>query len=154
MAQGQVEGIFICPTASVPMQSLERARAVAGAGLLGDRYEKGIGFYSDGQDGRQLTLIEAEDLEQLEHDHAVSLSALECRRNLVTRGIALRDLIGKRFQVGAVTCLGIRMCPPCNHLEELTRPGPLRGLARSGGIRAHILNDGEILVGDAVRGVE
>ncbi|RIK44177.1 MAG: hypothetical protein DCC58_08640 [Chloroflexi bacterium] len=152
MAQGWVEGIFICPTASMPMISLDAVRAIAGEGLEGDRYQKGIGFYSDGQDGRQLTLIEVEDLEQLESTYNVSLAQHECRRNLVTRGIRLPDLIGKRFQVGNVTCLGIRMCPPCNHLEELTRPGPLRGLARSGGIRAHILTDGVIHVGDQVIG--
>jgi MOSC domain-containing protein YiiM len=151
MSEGRVEGIFICGEASVPMTALDAARALAGQGLEGDRYQKGIGFYSDGQDGRQLTLIEAEDLERLELEHGVRLEQLECRRNLVTRGIALPALIGKHFRVGAVECLGIRMCPPCVHLEELTRPGPLRGLARSGGIRAHILNDGEIRIGDSVQ---
>lgn len=150
MGAGRVEGIFICGEASIPMTSLHRARAIAGQGLEGDRYQKGIGFYSDGQDGRQLTLIEAEDLERLEREHGVVLAPIECRRNIVTRGISLPPLIGRRFRIGTVECLGIRMCPPCAHLEELTRPGPLRGLARSGGIRAHILTDGEIRVGDLV----
>ena len=148
---GQVEGIFITSAAFQPMQPLESARAIAGTGLEGDRYALGVGFYSDGQDGRQLTLIEAEDLEQLEREHGVPLAQHECRRNIVTRGIALAPLIGRRFRVGDVLCEGIRACPPCNHLEELTRPGPLRGLARTGGIRAHILTDGEIRVGDVVK---
>jgi MOSC domain-containing protein YiiM len=146
---GRVEGIFITTAASQPMTGLQTARAIAGVGLEGDRYALGTGFYSDGQDGRQLTLIEAEDLEQL-HAQGIALEPIECRRNIVTRGIALPQLIGQRFRVGAVECLGIRMCPPCNHLEELTRPGPLRGLARSGGIRAHILSDGVITIGDQV----
>jgi MOSC domain-containing protein YiiM len=145
-----VEAIFTAPTASAPMVGHERIRAIAGEGLEGDRYTLGTGFYSDGQDGRQLTLIEAEDLERL-NAGGVELAQHECRRNLVTRGVALPALIGKRFRVGGVLCEGIRMCPPCNHLEELTRPGPLRGLARSGGIRAHILSDGVISVGDAIR---
>ena len=149
---GKVEGIFITTAAFQPMQPLESARAIAGTGLDGDRYALGVGFYSDGQDGRQLTLIEAEDLEQLERDYGVPLAQHECRRNIVTRGIALAPLIGQRFRLGDVLCEGIRACPPCNHLEELTRPGPLRGLARTGGIRAHILTDGEIRVGDVVRG--
>ena len=63
---GQVEGIFITTAAFQPMQPLKSARAIAGAGLDGDRYALSTGFYSDGQDGRQPTLIEAEDLERLE----------------------------------------------------------------------------------------
>ncbi len=149
---GQIEGIFITSAAGEPMIALKEARAVAGAGLEGDRYLLGTGFYSDGKDGRQLTLIEAEDLERLEREYGVTLSPVECRRNIVTRGISLPDLIGKRFRIGEIECEGIRMCPPCNHLEELTRPGMLRGLARSGGIRAHILADGVIRIGDAVVG--
>lgn len=147
---GQVDGIFTTTAASEPMIEHQEIRALAGAGLEGDRYVLGTGFYSDGQTGRQLTLIEAEDLEQLEQVHGVALTQIECRRNLVTRGIALPQLIGQRFRVGDVICEGIRACPPCNHLEELTRPGPLRGLARSGGIRAHVLTDGVIRVGDSV----
>jgi MOSC domain-containing protein YiiM len=147
---GAVEGIFVTTAAFQPMIALESARAIAGTGLEGDRYATGVGFYSDGQTGRQLTLIEAEDLERLEREYGVPLAQHECRRNIVTRGIALAPLIGRRFRIGSVLCEGIRMCPPCNHLEELTRPGPLRGLARSGGIRAHILTDGEIRIGDIV----
>jgi MOSC domain-containing protein YiiM len=148
-AAGRVEGIFITTTAGQPMTALERARVVAGRGIEGDRYYLGAGFYSDGRDGRQLTLIEAESLEALERA-GISLAPIECRRNLVTRGIRLNQLAGRRFRVGAVECLGIRLCPPCVHLEELTRPGLLRPLARSGGLRAHALNDGEIRVGDEV----
>lgn len=145
-----IEAIFTAPEAGAPMVRHERISAIAGEGLAGDRYLLGTGFYSDGTDGRQLTLIEAEDLEQL-NANGVELAQHECRRNLVTRGVALAPLIGQRFTVGGVLCEGIRMCPPCVHLEELTRPGPLRGLARSGGIRAHILSDGLIAVGDAIR---
>ncbi len=149
---GRVEGIFITTAAGEPMVTLQEANAVANAGLEGDRYLLGTGFYSDGKDGRQLTVIEAEDLDQLQREYGVTLSHIECRRNIVTRGIALPDLIGKRFRIGEIECEGIRMCPPCNHLEDLTRPGMLRGLARSGGIRAHVLTDGVIRVGDVVDG--
>jgi hypothetical protein len=147
---GRVEGIFITTAAGQPMIALDAVRAVAGGGLERDRYLLGTGFYSDRQSGRQLTLIEAEDLERMEWETGVRLEQRECRRNVVTRGITLAPLIGKRFKVGEVVCEGIRACPPCNHLEELTRPGPLRGLARSGGIRAHILSDGAIRAGDDV----
>lgn len=147
---GHVEGIFITTEASAPMAALDAARVIAGRGIEGDRYFLGTGFYSDGHDGRQLTLIEAEALEALPATVGVELTQLECRRNLVTRGVRLNALVGKRFMVGAIELEGIRLCPPCNHLEELTRPGMLRGLTHSGGLRAHVLNDGELRVGDAI----
>lgn len=146
---GRVEGIFITTTAGAPMQALATATLVAGRGIEGDRYFLGTGFYSDGRDGRQLTLIAAEVLEALADD-GVHLAPVECRRNIVTRGIALNSLVGQRFRVGAVECLGIRLCPPCVHLEELTRPGLLRPLAHTGGLRAHVLTDGAVRVGDGV----
>jgi MOSC domain-containing protein YiiM len=146
----RVEGIFVTTAASEPMIQLETASAIAGKGLEGDRYYLETGFYSDGNDGRQLTLIEQESLEALRRDHGVSLAPIECRRNLMTSGVRLNDLVGKRFRVGEVECEGIRLCPPCNHLEELTRRGMLKGLARTGGLRAHVLNDGQISVGDEV----
>lgn len=146
---GRVVGIFISTAAGQPMIPLDTARAIAGTGLEGDRYALGTGFYSDGSDGRQLTLIDMEDLQQLERT-GVALAPRECRRNIVTSGVRLQPLIGKRFRIGEVECLAIRLCPPCNHLEELTRPGPLRGLARGGGLRAHIRTSGQIAIGDIV----
>jgi MOSC domain-containing protein YiiM len=146
----RVEGIFITGAAGEPMIELQSSRAVAGKGLEGDRYLLETGFYSDGKDGRQLTLIEREALETLLDEHGVELKPIECRRNVMTSGIRLNDLVGKRFRVGEIECEGIRLCPPCNHLEDLTRPGMLRGLAYSGGLRAHVLTDGEISVGDPI----
>jgi MOSC domain-containing protein YiiM len=151
MRDGRVEGIFMTEAAFQPMVALDEARVVAGRGIDGDRYYLETGFYSDGRDGRQLTLIEVEALEALRREHGVALAPIECRRNVVTRGIRLNALVGRRFRIGAAECLGIRLCPPCTHLEELTRPGMLKGLAHSGGLRAHVLNDSVIRVGDAVR---
>ena len=147
----RIEGIFTTTAAGEPMIEHRSIRAIAGKGLEGDRYVLETGFYSDGNDGRQLTLIERESLETLKADHGVELLPIECRRNLMTSGVRLNDLVGKRFRVGDVECQGMRLCPPCNHLEDLTRPGMLRGLVYSGGLRAHVLNDGVISVGDVVQ---
>lgn len=150
---GRVVGIFIAPAAGSPMIALERARVVAGRGLEGDRYFAGRGYYSQVPPltGRRLTLIEAEALDGLEREAGVVLAPHECRRNLVTRGIRLDALVGKRFRVGAIECYGERPCPPCGYLEQLTgKPGLNRGLTNRGGIRAEILLDGEIVVGDVV----
>ncbi len=78
------------------------------------------------------------------------LSHEASRRNLLTRGVDLNALVGRRFTVGAVECEGVELCQPCNHLAKLTERGVLRGLVHRGGLRADIVSGGEIAVGDAV----
>jgi MOSC domain-containing protein YiiM len=78
----------------------------------------------------------------------------DARRNIVTRGIDLNALVGERFAVGEVQCLGQRLCEPCAHLQRLTQPGTLRGLVHRGGLRADILAGGVIRVGDEIRRIE
>jgi len=155
IAAGQVVGIYIAPAAGTPVVSLRESEALPGTGLAGDRYANHIGYYSNDTryppTGRHLTLIAAEDLERLAGDTGIILNSGEHRRNIVTRGIDLSALLGARFRIGEVECIGIRPCPPCAHLEELTQEGVLRGLARGGGVRAEILSGGTIRVGDAIR---
>lgn len=145
---GRVEAICIAPEGSTAMQAVQEVQAIAGLGLSGDRYAKGSGFYSPrptDPGAREVTLIEAETLD------AVGLAAVEHRRNLTVRGVPLSELLGKRFSVGDVVLEGVRDCPPCVHLEELTRKHHLvAALATSGGLRARIVVGGTIRVGDAV----
>jgi MOSC domain-containing protein YiiM len=150
---GTVVGIYTAPAAGAPMVSHGRVPVVAGRGLAGDRYFDGRGYYSQVPPltGRRLTLIAAESLDALAAETGIALRADECRRNLVTRGIDLDALIGRRFRVGAIECYGERPCPPCGYLEKLTGlKGLNRGLTDRGGIRAEILLDGELAVGDVV----
>jgi MOSC domain-containing protein YiiM len=152
MQSGQVEAIYIGAVREADLVPVERARAVAGRGLEGDRYCDERGTFSDrGRNGRDITLIEAEAIEGLARDAGIELSPGEARRNVLTRGVSLNDLVGKRFKVGEVECLGRRLCDPCSHLEGLTRPGVLKGLARRGGLRADLVTDGWIAVGAPVR---
>jgi len=147
---GTVELIALSAEAEGPMRAVSEAEAVEGGGLLGDRYERGAGTFSETRGtGYDLTLVEAEALEELSRK-GVDLAPTEARRNLVVRGIALDDLIGRRFRVGEVECLGQRRCEPCSHLERLTRPGVLRGLVHRGGLRADVLSSGRIRTGDRV----
>jgi MOSC domain-containing protein YiiM len=147
-----VEGIFIAANAEGETQSVGAVAAVAGRGLEGDRYFAGEGtFFKDRKPGQDLTLIEAEAIEGLAADDGIELGAGESRRNVVTRGIGLNDLVGRRFTVGDVECVGQRLCDPCSHLERITQPGVLKGLANRGGLRADIVNGGRIAVGDEVR---
>jgi MOSC domain-containing protein YiiM len=147
---GVIELIALAAEAEGPMKAVSTAEAVEGRGLLGDRYERGAGTFSNPSGGGyDLTLVEAEALEELSAK-GVDLSPIEARRNIVVRGIALDDLIGRRFRVGEVECFGQRRCEPCSHLERLTRPGVLRGLVHRGGLRADILSSGRIRTGDSV----
>ena len=148
---GMVTGIFIADSAGAEMRDLESAAAEAGAGLESDRYQKKEGFYSPIPGPRQLTLIEEENLEALLVESNIILSARESRRNLSTRGIRLNELVGKRFSIGDVLCEGIRLCPPCNRLEELTGKSVLAPLIHRGGLRADIVQGGTIRRGDAIR---
>jgi MOSC domain-containing protein YiiM len=151
MSNGVVVSIHVAATASGPMASIRNIRAVAGKGLDGDRYFAGAGTYSDQPgSGRDVTLIEIEAIEALKRDYEIELNAKDSRRNIATRGVALNHLIGREFKVGGVTLRGSRLCDPCSHLEKLTAKGVMRSLIHRGGLRAEILTDGMIGVGDTI----
>jgi MOSC domain-containing protein YiiM len=151
---GRVEAIVIAPEAEAPMVRVDSAVARAERGLEGDRYFEKRGTFSNVHGrGYDLTLIEAEVLDTLELPTG-RLAPEEARRNVLTRGIDLNALVGKPFTIGDVQCLGQRLCEPCAHLERLTanagKPGTLRALIHKGGLRADLLGDGEIRVGDEI----
>jgi len=152
---GRVELVAVADAAEAPMRVVTRATARAGRGLEGDRYFAGAGTFSDpAARGLNLTLVAAEALEDLVLPSGRRLDHAEARRNVVTRGIDLNALVGRRFRVGAVECLGQRLCEPCAHLERLTERGTLRGLVHRGGLRADVLSDGPIEVGAAVEAID
>ena len=142
---GSVEEINIGPSGEVPAP-VDRVEAHAGKGLVGNRYYKERGI----KPGQALTLIAAEALEGLAAEHGIALSAAESRRNVLTRGIDLNALVGRRFRVGDVECEGVELCEPCKDLERATQPGVIKGLLHRGGLNADILTDGVISVGDEV----
>ena len=161
MWQGSVVSIHIAREASSPMESLTEVRAVPGRGLEGDRYFQGRGTYSPRPSfgGREVTLIESESVEALfggitnadGRTLGIKLPAGEARRNIVTVGAPLNHLVEKVFWVGEVLMHGTRLCEPCQHLESLTQKGVLGGLVHRGGLRARIMNEGTIRVGDVIR---
>jgi MOSC domain-containing protein YiiM len=148
-----VEAIAIAERAEAPMQQITTARAIPGRGLDGDRYANRAGTFtprSERLNGYDLTLIEAEVLDELTLPDGQRLGYAEARRNIVSRGIDLNTLVGQRFRIGDVECVGRRLCEPCAHLERLTHKGVLRKLIHRGGLRADILTAGSITVGAAI----
>lgn len=155
--EGRVEAVVVAERAEAPMRQVSTVRAIPGRGLEGDRYADAAGTFTP-RDGRRggydLTLVEAEVLDRLALPGGRRLGYADARRNIVTRGLDLNALVGRRFMVGEVECLGRRLCEPCAHLERLTHPGVLRGLIHRGGLRADIVTGGSIDEGAVVRVVD
>jgi MOSC domain-containing protein YiiM len=158
--EGAVFSIHIAPQAAMPMLSVAEVRAIPGRGLEGDRYFLGTGFLSSkpSPDGRDITLIEIEAVKALLSGVnakgewlGIKISASDTRRNIVTCGVPLSHLVDHEFWVGEVLLRGTRLSEPCKHLEELTQPGVMSGLVHRAGLRARILSEGVIRVGDVIR---
>ena len=152
MPVGTVISIYITPEPGGVTQAVPCVNVVPGMGLEGDRYFglPGTGHKRSGS-GREITLIEIEALEAMERKEGLRLTPGEARRNLVTQGVALIDLVGRDFQVGSVCLRGVRLCEPCNHLAVMTDARVLTGLTHRGGLRAEILTAGQISTGDPIR---
>ena len=135
------------------MEAVAVVRAVPGRGLEGDRYYEGIGTFSPvpRKVDFELTLIEEERIEAFARRYGLEFTAEQARRNVVTRGVDLNALVGREFMIGAVRVRGVRLCEPCAYLAKTTFPETLRGLVHKGGLRAQILSEDVIKIGDAVR---
>ncbi len=150
MATGLVEEIYTTNEGSAAMERVEEVRAVAG-GLAGDRYKEGTGYWTYFGDVCEVTLIEAEDLDEIEQEAGLHVKNGEHRRNIVTRGVRLHDLNGSRFRVGAVVLEYDRPRPPCKHVQDVTEPGMTRALRRRrGGICARVIEGGLIRAQDEI----
>ena len=133
-----VERIAITSDPDVTPAPVPAVRAAPGRGLEGEYHD-------------DLTLIAAEALEGLAADTGIRLSHEASRRNVLTRGVDLNALVGRRFAVGDVECEGLELAEPCRRLARMTEDGVLRGLVHRGGLRAEVRGGGEIRVGDPVR---
>jgi len=152
---GTVVAIHVAAGGGEPMVGRDRVRAIAGIGLEGDRYATRTGQWSaDPRVDRDITLIEAEVIEDLEASEGIVLGPGESRRNVTTRGIRLNDLVGRRFRVGDAVCEGTRLCEPCQYLTDLLGKPVLKPLVHRAGLRARIVEGGEIAVGAKVAALD
>jgi len=144
---GKLVSIHIGPKAGGEIRLVDCVRAIPGQGLEGDR-----NFRAEGSERpeNEVTLIESEAIEILEHENGIAITGAQSRRNLLTLGVSLNELVGRDFRIGEVTLRGIRLCHPCMHLERLTQPGVLKGLVNRGGLRAQILAGGILRPGDSI----
>ena len=161
---GVVEGIYIAEQSGKPMQSVTEVTGEAGRGLLGDRHcrpdphtilEPSCGPSAPPHHQVQdLSLVEAEVLDALREEHGLELRGDETRRNVVTWGVRLNDLVGRQFRIGDLLCEGVELCEPCVSIQRQTGKPVLKPLVHRGGLYARIVSSGTIHVGDQVVAVE
>lgn len=147
---GKVEEIFVTTQGSAAMESVEEVETVEGGGIKGDRYYEGTGFWTQYGDVCQVTLIEGEHLDEIE-EQGLTIKSGEHRRNIVTRGVDLLALRGKRFRIGEVVLEYDRSRPPCKHVQDLSERGMTRALKNRGGICARVVEAGAIRPGDEIQ---
>ena len=148
MSEGTVVEINIAPEEAAPTHPVDRITVEVGHGVVGDRH-----YAPDGlaEPGHALTLIEAEAIEAANAEHPdLQMTAGLSRRQVLTRGIELNPLVGKRFRVGDVLCEGVELCEPCTHLQAVVGRPLLREMVHRAGLNAAVLEGGEIVVGASV----
>jgi len=144
-------GVYLAEAGGLAMRSVQVAVAVAGQGLLGDRYQRGTGEWCyDRRLYDDVTLIAVEALDAASAEHGVHLQGGAARRNVETRGVDLQALVGCHFRIGEVVLRGNRPCEPCRYLDRVTGQPAKAALAGRGGLRATVITGGALRVGDGV----
>ena len=129
-----------------PIKEVNSIEVLANKGIVGDRH------FNDFNDPyNQLSLIESENIDEYNIKFGLDIPYINFRRNVVTKGIELNDLIGKKLKIGNVELEGIELCRPCRHLTEmLNQKNILKEFMRKGGLRCQILSSSKISIGDKI----
>jgi MOSC domain-containing protein YiiM len=148
--QGKVAEIYVAPQSAGEMVSIPEVRAFADRGLEGDRFFRDS-WNAVSRSDKAVSLIEDEVLQLAAKELGMESIANLTRRNIVTRGVPLIELLGREFTLGGARMRGIRLFEPCGHLVKVTKlPGIFKVLEHRSGLKAAILSDGVIRIGDAV----
>ena len=157
---GTVVSIHIAAEDRAALRPLKEAELVAGRGIVGDRYWARASRLPK----NEVTLVEAEQIEQFNAASGLDIAAADTRRNIVTRGVSLNDLVDKEFMVGEARVRGMELCEPCGYMAgELvtkysitTLPAPeiIAKLTHCAGLRAQIVEGGMVRVGDVIGTLE
>jgi MOSC domain-containing protein YiiM len=142
-----VKLICISPVAGGETIAIDAVTTIAGRGIEGDRY-----CALDTEPSRQITLIECEVIDQFNQETACEFSYEMFRRNLVTEGVQLNNLVGETFYVGEVWFRGHALCEPCRYLQDRLKVTDLvKRLTHKGGLCCEVLTGGTIRAGDNLR---
>lgn len=147
--------LYVATVATTPMRGVPSVTALPGLGLAGDRYALGKGTWADWPDGeKQVTLVDAAAVAEVAGLVGAPFSPADTRRNVVTGGIDLPALVGRFFVIGDVLLFGMKRCPPCRHLAQLTGLPLVTPMLRRGGINAAVFTYGSIEVESTVREID
>ena len=129
------------------IKEVKTINVLANKGIIGDRH-----FQEINDPYNQISLIESESIDNYNIKFGLNISYIDFRRNVITKGVRLNDLVGKKLKVGAVVLLGIDLCRPCKHLSEnLNQNNIIKEFLRNGGLRCQILSSAKINVGDQIQ---
>lgn len=144
-----IAAIYISRNHGGQQESVSEIEVVAGAGIVGDRY-----FRADKSPGQNVTLIEIEEIERFNEKYGQLIAPDATRRNIVTRGVRLSELVGKEFNIGEVTFFGVALCEPCMDLgaalenEGISKKEIVKGLLHRAGLRVDVVTGGKLSVSD------
>ena len=142
----EVSKICITSKSAEEMQDVNTVEVIASKGIVKDRY-----FNENNNQDIQITLIESENIDYYNQISETNIPYISFRRNIITKGIQLNDLVGKEFLIGNVKIKGHRLCAPCRYLQEMLKQKNLvKKLLNRGGLRCEILTDGIISVNDPI----
>ncbi len=143
---GEVLRLGITKNNNQPIKEVNFIEVLANKGIIGDRH-----FHEFNDPYNQLSLIESENIDDYNIRFGLNIPYIDFRRNVITKGIRLNDLVGKKLKVGSVELDAIDLCRPCRHLTEmLNQKNVLKEFLRKGGIRCQILSSSNIHVGDKI----
>ncbi len=143
---GKVLRLGITKNNNQPIKEVNSIEVLANKGIIGDRH-----FHEFNDPYNQLSLIESENIDDYNIRFGLNIPYIDFRRNVITKGIRLNDLVGKKLKVGSVELDAIDLCRPCRHLTEmLSQKNVLKEFLRKGGIRCQILSSSNIHVGDKI----
>ena len=129
------------------IKEVKQISLIAGKGIFGDLH-----FHEYNDARKQLTLIESENIDYYNKNFNLNIPYLSFRRNIITKGIQLNELVGKKLSIGKVKLKGIELCRPCKNLQEMLRENNIiKEFLKKGGLRCEILNNGIINVGDLIK---
>lgn len=154
MSHARVEGLFTGPEESGPIQQVDSVNAVAGFGIEGDRYFLMAQKADEVDPTEHITLFESEGIELTNAETDLDVRPVDMRRNVMTSGVALLDVIGKHLKIGDAIVEPLEDNPTCSHLEKLTGKALLKPMVRRGGVRGRIVSSGTIRVGDPIEVLE
>lgn len=151
--KGIVEDILICENAGENLKSVDTALMIEGRGIVGDRYFLKQGTFSEALEEKgdfEVTLIEIEEIESFNQKTKLGYLPALFRRNIVTKGTRLNNLIGREFNINDTTLYGVRLCDPFAHLAGILGDSITAHMVHKAGLRAVVKKSGSIQLGSAI----